>query len=197
MKLSCNPNPRANSQHAWRKSRGLTLVETAVAAGVGSLILVIIGYLSLYAMRSFASVGNYGILNARNRIALDRMARDIRQAEKVQFCFSDSTVKWIKFSTLDPEVPYLKYLWYPDERKVICERDNQPEQIILTDCDEWDFTLYQDVPVRNSPNTFRVVTNVSNCRMVEFKWTVSRSVMGKEWNSETVQGARIALRNGR
>jgi len=90
MKLSCNPNPRANSQHAWRKSRGLTLVETAVAAGVGSLILVIIGYLSLYAMRSFASVGNYGILNARNRIALDRMARDIRQAEKVQFCFSDS-----------------------------------------------------------------------------------------------------------
>jgi hypothetical protein len=178
-----------------RRSSGLTLVEIAVAAGIGSMILLLVGFLSLYAVRSFATIGNSSILSAKNRIALDRMARDIRQMDRVQYCYQDDTVKWIKFTTKDPSVPYLKYLWYPGERKVICERQNQTDQTILTECDQWDFVMYQDLPIRNSPNSFRAVTNAADCRMVEFKWAVSRSVLGKEWSGERVQSSRFVLRN--
>ena len=178
-----------------RKSSGLTLVEIAVAAAVGSMILLLVAFLSMYALRSFASIGNSSILTAKNRIALDRMGRDIRQMQKVQSCYRDDTVRWIKFTPQDTSVPYLKYLWYPDDRKVICERENEPDQTVLTDCDQWDFALYQDLPLRNSANAFRTVTNAADCRMVEFKWTVSRSILGKEWSSEPVQSSRIVLRN--
>ena len=38
-----------------------------VASGIGALVLLVIASLSVYAMRSFAAMGNYTILDARNR----------------------------------------------------------------------------------------------------------------------------------
>lgn len=183
-----------------RAACGLTLVEMAMAVGVGSLVLVIVGTLTVYALRSFAAMGNYASLDARNRIALDKITRDIRQATCVTNCYSDSTVKWIRFVTPYGESPTTKYTWYPDDRTLVCEKGGQ-EEIYLTDCDQWDFAFYKRTPQPTFGNVFLPATNsageydLSICKMIGMSWKCSRTLAGKKWNSESVQSVQIVLRN--
>lgn len=196
-----------NRSTPGHKARGvcsasaLTLVEMAVAVGIGSLVLLVVTFLSIHALRSFAAMGNYISLDARNRTALDRITRDIQQATNVISFHTDATARWIKFGLPSLDVPTVKYLWYADDQKLICEKPGQADQIYLTGCDEWNFAFYQGVPLPNSANVFRPATDSAgapdpaSCKLVEMSWKCSRSFLGKKWNTESVQTTRVMLRN--
>ena len=131
----CPRNDRDSRPRATRRGEtcGLTLIEMVVAVGIGSIVLAIVGVLTVHALRSFAAMGNYASLDAHNRHALDKMTRDVRQATQVQSYYRDADTRWIKFSTLDPAVT-IKYVWFAGDRTLICEKDGQ-EETYLTECD--------------------------------------------------------------
>lgn len=182
-----------------RAADGLSLVEMAVAAGVGSLVLMVVAMLSVYALRSFGTMGNHAILDAQNRIALDKITRDLREARLTAATLPNATIPWLKF-TNSVRGGTFKYVWYSDERKLICERD-AGEETYLTDCDAWHAAFFRRTPLANSPFAFTPATNSfgavdpGDCKMVEMTWKCSRSVFGKKFNTEAVQRARVTLRN--
>lgn len=194
-------NDRDSRSRAARPgaSDGLTLIEMVVAVGIGSIVLAIVGLLTVHALRSFAAMGNYASLDARNRHALDKITRDVRQATQVRSCYRDADTRWIKFATPDPAVT-IKYTWFAGDRTLICERDGQ-EDVYLTECDEWDFALYQRTAQPDLTNVFFPATNSSgawdpgSCKLVDLNWKCSHTLLGKKWNTESVQTARMVLRN--
>lgn len=200
MKLRVQPTASlSGAARARRGTAALTLVEMAFAVGVGSLVLLVVTLLSVYAMRSFASIGNYTALDARNRLAVDKINRDLHEATLLIPPYADASVKWLKF-TNSVRGGTFKYIWYPDDRLLICERDGRDETY-LTECDEWSYAFFQRTPVPNSLNTFAPATNwagqldVSSCKVIELHWKCSRAMMGKKWTTESVQAVRVMLRN--
>ena len=72
------------------RASGFTLAEMLVAIGVSSLIVVTILILTVSTGRSFAEMVNYVDLDHYNRVALDMMTRDLRQARYLESFGSNS-----------------------------------------------------------------------------------------------------------
>jgi len=172
---------------------GMTLIEMLVAMSVGVLIMAVVAVLSVYAMRSFTAMGNYADLESKSRFALDRITREVRQATNVISFHKDDTTRWIRLATTGQGAS-IKYVWYADERVLECEQTGLPDQTYLTECDNWDFTLYQRTPLPDSTNQFYPTTNANMCKMIEMNWKCSRTMLGRKWNTESAQSARIVLR---
>jgi hypothetical protein len=73
---------------------------------------------------------------------------------------------------------------------------------LLTNCDLFSFSLYDRVPNITSTNvSFYGSTNSSGqvdssvCKVINFTWKCSRSLLGTKCNTESVQTAQIVLRN--
>ena len=88
---------------------GFTLVEIMVAAGVGSLVLTAVAFLSLYGARSSVAVCNYTDLDARSRYALDVMCREIRQATAVTAVQPNLPIKSLTFFQISRVSPVSMY----------------------------------------------------------------------------------------
>jgi len=194
MKVRNAQNALGTARARSLSTKGLTLVEVAVAVGIGSLVLLVVTALSMYAMRSFIAMGNYASLDAKNRLALDRMTRDIQQATRVTGVGQSGQVKWLMLTNVESG-DTLKYTWYGDERTLECEKSGQPTQVYLTECDEWDFELYQRTARPDSANALFPATDPAVTKVVEMTWKCSRTLLGKKWSTESVQSARIVLRN--
>src|SRR4051794_5273125 len=69
--------------HPKKKLAALSLLETLVAAAIGSVLLVVIMALASYTARSFAAISNYVALDRGSRKALDRLTMMIREADGV------------------------------------------------------------------------------------------------------------------
>jgi type II secretory pathway pseudopilin PulG len=186
-----------NSRRSWRRRRsdgcGMTLIEMLVAMSVGVLIMTVVAVLSVYAMRSFTAMGNYADLESKSRFALDRLTREVRQTTGVISYHKDDTTRWIRLATTSPGAS-IRYVWYADERVLECEQTGFPDQTYLTECDSWDFALYQRTPLPDSTNQFYPTTNANTCKMIEMNWKCSRTMLGRKWSTESAQSARIVLR---
>jgi len=167
-----------------------------VALCVGALVLTVVAVLSVYALRSFTAMGNYADLEAKSRTALDRITRDLRQATGVVSINPLGADKRLRLTNA-LEGTSFSYAWYaddPDGPKLVYEMDGH-ERTYLTECGEWNFTLYQRTPMPGSSNLFYPTTDPRTCKMIEMSWKCSRTMLGKKWNTESAQSVRIVLRN--
>jgi hypothetical protein len=171
----------------------MTLIEMLIAMSVGVLVMAVVGVLSVYALRSFTAMGNYADLEAKSRIALDKITRDVRQATGV-VSYSYDAFEPRLCLTNALEGSRFTYVWYAQERVLECEKDGHPTSVYLTECDEWRFTLFQRTPLPGSTNAFYPTTDPAACKMIEMSWKCSRTMLGRKWNSESTQTARIVLR---
>jgi len=179
--------------------RGMTLVEMIMGAAVASLVLVIIGVLSVYGLRSFIAMGNYAELDGQTRMALDQITLDIRQASRVLSFQTNDYSKTLVLSNALRGMT-IRYVWDADMRTLTCSKNEQSEVIYLKDCESWDVELYQAAPQPGSPMAFLPATNVSgafdpdSCRLVTMTWKCSRPILD-QWSTESVQTLQVALRN--
>ncbi|MBE0545921.1 MAG: hypothetical protein IH623_31720 [Verrucomicrobia bacterium] len=187
------PNANPCAVRDRRGVRGLSLTELIVATGMGMVVLMILGVLSVHALRSFVAMGNYASLDARNRLALDKMSRDIRQATEVTIFEPDGPVRRLKLTNALTGGT-LEYTWYAEDRMLYCDTDGQPA-VYLTECDDWSIAMYRRNPQPNATNLFFATTEKRLCKMVEMNWTCSRTLLGKKYQTESVQSARMVLRN--
>ena len=196
-----NPHRHFQSRHA-REVSGMTMVELMVATGISVIVLAVVGILSIFALRSFVATSNYTDLDAKSSHALDLMSRDMRQATQVTGFQTNLPTKWLMLVNTN-EVPTVttKYTWDSVERTLICEQTGQPTRTYLTECDRWDFALYQRTPRPSTTNVFYPATNSAGvldpslCKLIDMTWKCSRTMLGKKVNTESVQTAQIVIRN--
>jgi Tfp pilus assembly protein PilW len=189
-----NFNVKTNPTRKQRRSAGMELVEMLIAIGAGLLLLSSVLSITVYTARSFAALGNYADLDRYSRNALDVMSREIRQT---RLLVSYQTNRLV-FQDNDG-VADLIYHWN-SANGVLTRQKAGTTTILLTNCDSLCFNIYQRNPSNNF-NFYPATNNITGlfdptmCKLVNVSWTCSRQIRGDRANTESIQTAKIVMRN--
>jgi type II secretory pathway pseudopilin PulG len=173
---------------ASRRAPAFTLAELLVAVGLGSVALTAIMMLWLYSSRSFVAMGNYMDLDKASRNALDQMSREIRQTIALQSYATNQLV------FVDYDTNLLSFTWNPSTRQVTRAKGGS-SKVLLAQCDYLTFKISQRNPIPGLFDFYAATNNASLCKLVDVSWRCSRTIFGKKVNTESVQTAKIVLRN--
>jgi len=110
-----------------------------------SLLMVVLLSLWLFGSRSFVAIANYQDLDAKSRHALDIMSLEIRQATQVLGFQSSGSDRWLVL-TNEAKNLGLKYNWDAASRTLTGQKTGRSPEVYLTECDAWQFELYQRTP---------------------------------------------------
>jgi prepilin-type N-terminal cleavage/methylation domain-containing protein len=181
----------SSSKVSQRKTQaGMTLPEVMMAVLIGSIVVGAIMILFMFSGRSFAALGNYVDLDSKSRDALDKMVTEIRQA-KVLAAYATNSLTFTNFSDQQ-----LTYTWDPSAKTLTRAINGTPDATpLLTQCGQINFKIYQRNPISGIYEFFVQTNNVSVCKLVEISWVCSRKILGNAVNSESVQTAKIVIRN--
>jgi len=158
------------------------------AAGIGSVSFAAIYTLVFYLTRSFLAMGNYADLDKISRLALDQMTRDIRQAQYLVSSASNQLAFNVGGSNT------LTFTYDSAARKLTRSKTGEQDKVLLSECDYLLFNTYQ----RNMSNqVFNAFSNATpaTCKLVDLSWVCSRQIMQQKVNTESVQTAKIVIRN--
>ena len=167
---------------------GVTLVEVVIGLFLTVLASTALLILSASTGRSLAEMTNYVDLDHYNRVALDKLTRELRQ---VRYLVSVANNK--KSATFsDKDGLDVTYLYSPGAKALLRTKNGQTTTL-LQQCDKFDFEFFHRTPTSND---FALSsTSVTNCKVVSFGWQCSRSIFGRKVNTEQGQAARIVIRN--
>ena len=175
--------------------RAFTFVELLVAMALSSIVMTAVGALTIYSARTFVALGNYTDLDLHSRNALDVIGRELRQATAVIDTQTNATVNYVQLTNANLGVAY-KLSWDTSARTVVFEKTGQAAQLCLTECDRWNFALFNRAPNFSSTNiTFNAASTLAEAKLINMSWKCSRTIMGSKLNTESVQTAQIVLRN--
>lgn len=181
-----HPSP-VHSRRA-RNRRAFSLMEMMVSVAIGGMILAAIASLSLFSARSMVAMGNYIDLDKASRNALDRMSLSIRQTAGLKTYSSTSLTFTNKDNT------QMAITWDPSTRLVTLTEDGAT-RTLLTQCDYLNFNISQRNPSNSVFGFYPADTDASLCKLVDVSWRCSRTIFGQKINTESVQTAKIVIRN--
>ncbi len=170
-----------------KRTAAFTLVEVMVASALGLIALAMVGSLSWFSSRSFAAVANYVDLDQASQFALDKMSKEIRQAQRLTGFTSTS----LTFADVDNNA--LTFIYDPETRTLVRVSGGQTNTL-LQGCDFLQFSKYQHTAISNTFDAYDPAY-ITNTKLVQVTWTCSRKILGAKVNTESVQSAKIALRN--
>src|SRR2546423_1032918 len=165
-----------------------TLVEILVAVGIGGILLAALAQVIFYTGRSFAALMNYTELDRYSRNALDQMVYKIRQADGLK-TFSSNRLVFSYLKTND-----LVYEYSPSD-KTLTESLQGHSKTVLKGCDVLAFSIYQRNTASGTFDQFPATITNNAVKLVQMSWSCSRNVLGARINTESVQSAKIVLRN--
>jgi prepilin-type N-terminal cleavage/methylation domain-containing protein len=190
--------PSRFSKSLRNSCRAFTLVEISVALAVGSLVLAAVGSLTMYAAKSSLAMVNYVDLDSKSRYALDIISREIRQASGL---LSFQTNRSLTLTNAY-QAATITLTYSPDSRKVVMSKTGQADLTALTECETWNFSLYQRTPYVTGTNILYYpatngtgVVDVNLCKLIDLSWKCSRTIFAQKVNTESVQAAQIVLRS--
>lgn len=161
------------------------MVELMISVAIGSMVLISAGALTSYSARSYAAMANYVDLDNKSRKALDRLSRDIRQANRL----CSGTDHQLVLTDFDNEP--LTYTYDPSARTLV--RSKNTDEVLLTQCDLLQFNIYQRNPIAGTYDQYPTAT-ATNCKVIQVSWVCSRRILGARINTESVQSAKIVIR---
>jgi prepilin-type N-terminal cleavage/methylation domain-containing protein len=185
--MECNITS-TKSPSRERARQAFTLVEMLVSVAVAGLVMVALAQLTFHTGRSFAALMNYTELDRYSRNALDQMVYKIREADNLK-SFTTNRLVFSYFVTND-----LVYEYVPAER-VLVETVGGRRKILLTGCDSLNFAIYQRNTVAGTYDQFPATLTNSAAKLIQLNWTCSRKILGARVNTESVQSAKIVIRN--
>ncbi len=163
----------------------MLLAEALIAIGVTALIVLAVCSFSVFSGRSFAALYNYVELDDANRLAMDQITRDVRQANRVK--------TWTTTSLLleDSDGSDISFNFNSAQNTLI-RTQNGVSRVLLKGCQRVAF----DVRQRNVvPGSFELYpATPTTPKVVNVSWVCSRSILGAIENTESVQTARIVVR---
>jgi hypothetical protein len=170
-----------------RRRAGVTLVEMAIALGIGSIGLLIIASLSSFTARSFAGLANYTDLDRMSRNALDVMSQQIRQTRRL----TEGTTNRLVFE--DSDGGQLQYLYDPSAKTLRRIKSGEPTKLLLSNCKQLTFSMFQRNPVAGTYDVYPTASPAT-CKLIQLKWTCTRDLLVADANTESVQSAKIVIR---
>lgn len=171
-----------------RHQQGAGLAELVMAIALATVIVGAVMGLSLYSARSYVAIGNYMDLDRMSRNALDRITREIRQADQL-LSFSTNQLVFAH-----PGGVTITYTYNPNTRTLVRSRTGEPDKVLLTGCDYWIVSRFQRNCV-NGNNQFTNATDATTSKLITISWKCSRAILGKNVNTESVQTAQVVIRN--
>ena len=173
-------------KRALRRCAGATLIEMMFSMGVAGIVLTAVASFSYYSGRSLAAIFNYVDLDHKNRVAIDQLTRDIRQANRLTaYSYTGITLE-------DAAGQPLSYVYSPFA-KTLTRTAGGVSRVYLYGCDSILFDIRQRNPVGGSWDVYPTAT-VDTCKLINVRWVCSRKILGNRLNTESVQTARIVIR---
>ena len=169
------------------RSAGATLIEVMISAGLASVVFAAICSFSFFSGRSFAALANYVDLDFASRKTLDRMSKEIRQVNRLVGGGDNILI------FLDYDNHYLYYYYSYGSKQVMRYKDGKFETM-LNECNYLKFSQFQRNPVGGQYDQYPSATP-ETCKVVQLNWVCSRKIFGKSVNTESVQSAKIVIRN--
>ena len=184
-----NGTPKADRLSSLHRTAvgGFTLVEVMVASAIGLVALAVMGSFSWFSSRSFAAVANYVDLDQASQLALDKMSREIRQAHQL----TDYSSTSLTFADVDNNP--LSFIYDPETR-TLARVSGGATNTLLRGCDFLQFSKYQHTAISNTFDAYEPAY-ITNTKLIQVTWMCSRKILGAKVNTESVQSAKIALRN--
>ena len=178
------------NRKTWKCARksilGITLPETLVGVGVGSLALMSMMGIFLTSNRSFVAMGNYVSLDQSSRNAVEQMTRDIRNAQNLTSFQTNQLV----FTTSGTN--NLVYSYDSTARQLTAWKTGGSTNILLTGCDSLQFSMFSNIP--QPGGTMTNASSVGQAKAISTNWKCSRTIFGAKANSEYIQEAMIVIR---
>jgi type II secretory pathway pseudopilin PulG len=167
-------------------SLGFTVLEMTVAFGLATIVAAAVATSTLFTARGFQAAANYSDLSRASRKTLDVLTRDVRQAKALTSFATNRVV----FTDLTNGT--FSYTW--DARAGTLTRTyNGSSNVVLTSCDSLVFHISQRSPSNNF--TFWPASSATNAKLIDVTWTCSRPLFGQKANTESIQTAKITIRN--
>jgi len=173
-------------KRARRSAGGFILSEMLVTFGITGLLMVAVASLALFSGRSFVALANYVDLDDHNRLAIDQLTRDLRQANRVINATTNS------LTMQDSDGIDIVYSYDPAERTFKRVKAGVTS-VLLHECERLSFSLGQRNAVEGSYDVYPAAT-AATAKVVNVAWLCSRSILGVKENTESVQTARIVIR---
>jgi Tfp pilus assembly protein PilW len=168
------------------RAAGFTLFEVLISAGISSLLMLVLASFSLITARDCAALANYADLESQSRLGLDTLTRHIRQARGLISATSTNLI----FN--DADGGNLEFAYVPGSKTFVCIK-NGVTTVLLKDCERINWDTFQRNPIAGRYDAYPVATP-GTCKLVQFTWVCSRSLLGSQFNSQSVQSAKIVLR---
>jgi prepilin-type N-terminal cleavage/methylation domain-containing protein len=175
-----------------RAEQGMTLIELMIAMGIFSVVSLALMTIFIFCLRSFETMSNYSNLDRENRAAVDMITRDIRQANYV----ADYSAKPPRL-TLATGSKTISLTYNPDTQTLMRTSSSGANRILLNNCIDLTFSLYQRNAVGGSYDVFPVAKDnwKTTAKVVELSWTTTRRLKGTSHiNTEYMETARIVIR---
>jgi prepilin-type N-terminal cleavage/methylation domain-containing protein len=169
------------------RQAGFTLAEVLVASAMSLMLAAILGTFFFFSLRGFAAMTNYADMNQRSQMALDKMAKDIRQARSLTAYTTNS------LTFLDVSNQPLKYT-FDASKGTLARVSGAVTTTFLTNCDSLQFFIYQHTPISNTFDCYNPA-GVASARVIQMTWHCSRKIMGTKATTESVESATLSLRN--
>jgi Tfp pilus assembly protein PilW len=172
---------------------GASLAETMVALGISSMVMALLASLLLYQARSCAAMASYTDLDRYSRNSLDIMTKELRQANRITTCSTTN----LTAEMIDPTTGAtnsLSYAYNPSKSTLVRSfkgvkstllKEIRPNSI--------KFSMFQRNPVSGTVDQY-ATTNVALCKVIQFTWLCSRTIIGNSNFTESVQSAKVVIR---
>jgi prepilin-type N-terminal cleavage/methylation domain-containing protein len=179
--------------------RGFTLMEMLIATALAGVVMALVLGTFKYTGTSFAAMGNYSDLDRKSRNALDLLGREIRNSSALIGVTSNPKSLTFTNATTTKKITVT---YDSTARTLTLAKTGETTKTILTQCDQWDYSLFNKAPNLSSTNIlFYGATNgagtldITACKLVNMTWKCSRTILGSKRNTESIQTAQIVLRN--
>ena len=171
---------------------GWTLPELMIAILCATIIMASLMIITVFAARSYIAIANYNDLDRNSRNALDVMSEDIRNMSSLTSYATNA----ISLSATDGSS--VSYNWIPSTsiftRTYTPAGGSASTAMLLSNCTILVFHVYSRVPTNSF--TFPDTSGTpSQTKLIDVSWRCTRSIFGIETNSESVQTAKIVIRN--
>ena len=163
---------------------GVSFIEFVVASGLAVLIVTVVSMFHVFFLQGFAGMENHMSMAEQSRVALDKISKEIRQADSVVSSSSNS----ITFQLQTNQVTFA----YDPTNKIVFRKSGGKTMVLVRNCEAFSYALYQRVP-SSLTNAFYPAT-AANCKVVQIDWACVRTILGKKVNGQHAQSAKIVIR---
>lgn len=178
-----------------------TITELLIASGLFGLAGLALGSIYLFSTRTFAAMANYATLDQNNRLGMDKLTREVRQARAIMYATNDATSAYINLIdnsnnsityTFDASIQALTRTEIPAGSTVAL-----PTQIVIPNCQVLDFTTGQRTPQDDTNfDMYPPLGSNDAIQVITLTWKAWKRIPGSSiGTSEEIQTANVVVRN--